>query len=285
MDVDSPHLPSRAKALLEGQNKVSTYESTGGAVTAQFASHNLELIPKIPAGSVIHDNASGAGTVSRAILSSSPAPTDVKIYATDVDQVFLDVLEEDVKKNEWPVEVSKQRAEQLSFPDEFFTHSITNIAIFFTGSAGLDGTKEIYRTLKPGGTAIVNCWEHITWFFPIKLVHDATRPGVPYPAPPIGWSDGKQLQKVMKEAGFQEEKWKVERSDAWAKTKDLRAWAEKSWAYLGGICKWSADDEAKWEGAINQLVEILKKQDESNVKTVDGETWLRASQWVVVATK
>jgi ubiquinone/menaquinone biosynthesis C-methylase UbiE len=158
MAFNTEHQPKQAAALLKGQGRVSIYDATGGAVTAQFAEHNLTLIPTIPSGSIVHDNCCGAGTVSRLILSSHPS-SDLTIHATDIDQIFLDKLQEDVLKNSWPIQVSNQRAEKLSFPDNYFSHSITNIGIFFTSSAGLDGAKEVYRTLKPGGTAVVNCWE------------------------------------------------------------------------------------------------------------------------------
>ncbi|KAF2260132.1 hypothetical protein CC78DRAFT_443065, partial [Lojkania enalia] len=184
-----------------------------GAVTAQFAAHNLTFISPITSGSIIHDNACGLGTASKAILSSHPNPSTLKIYATDIDQTFLDALQQDAKKNSWPVEISNQRCESLSFPDNTFTHSITNIGIFFTASNGLEGAKEIYRTLQPGGVAVANCWENVTWFLPIKTVHDNIRPGAPYPTPVINWSDGQQLQKVMLEAGFSKENLKVERSE------------------------------------------------------------------------
>jgi ubiquinone/menaquinone biosynthesis C-methylase UbiE len=273
-------LPKQAKAFLDGQNKVTTYEETGGKVTAEFAAHVLTLIPPIPAGSIIHDNTSGAGTVSRTILATT---TDVKIFATDNDQPFLDVLQKDVDANSWPIEVSNQDSNALSFPDETFTHSITNIGIFFTGSAGLDGAKEIYRTLKPGGIAVVNCWQSVTWLHPIVAVHNVLRPEKPFPAPTINWSDGVQIQKIMKEAGFSEEKTRVETSEAWAKTSDLRAWAEKTWAFLAGIGVWQESDEERWDEAVDLMVEKLKKS--QGVKIVDGETWLKASEWVVVATK
>ncbi|OAL46721.1 hypothetical protein IQ07DRAFT_469677, partial [Pyrenochaeta sp. DS3sAY3a] len=185
-----------------------------GKVTADFAAHNLTLLPPIPAGSTIHDNAAGAGTVTRAILSgASGASSDIRIRATDIDQPFLDALQADVLAHSWPVDVSNQRAEALSFPDAYFSHSITNIGIFFTTGGGLDGTREVYRTLQPGGVAVLNCWETLTWLLPFKQVHEVLRPGKPYPAPPILWNDGVQIQKVVREAGFLAEKTRVERSE------------------------------------------------------------------------
>ncbi|KAI4656364.1 uncharacterized protein J4E79_007917 [Alternaria viburni] len=282
MTSSSPHQPSQVAALIGGQRKVDVYEATGGAVTSQFAAHNLSLLPPIPPNAIIHDNACGAGTVSRKILSSK-TPSGFKIHATDIDQVFLDALQSDVQKNSWPIDVSNQRSENLSFPDDHFTHSINNIGIFFTSSAGLDGAKEIYRTLQPGGIAVVNCWEDVTWLPPFALVHQALRPGKPYPAPPILWKDGQQIQKVMLEAGFSRANMRVEKSEAWAKTNDLRDWSEKSWAYLGGIGGWVETDSERWDEAVDLLVKHLLEQE--GTKRVGEEVWMRASQWVVIATK
>jgi SAM-dependent methyltransferase len=283
MAFDTQRQPKQATILLKDQGKVSVYEATGGAVTAKFAAHNLSLLPPIPSGSIIHDNACGAGTVSRLILSSKSPPSDIKIYATDIDQVFLDVLESDVQRNSWPIEVSNQRSETLLFPSNHFTHSITNIGIFFTSSAGLDGAKEIYRTLQPGGTAVVNCWETITWLLPFKLVHEALRPGKPYPAPPVLWSDGKQIQKVMLEAGFSREEMRVEKSEAWATTGEIRSWAEKSWAFLGGLGGWAETDEERWDEAVDLLVAHILAQ--PGTETIDGQVRMKASQWIVIARK
>ncbi|KAF2027423.1 S-adenosyl-L-methionine-dependent methyltransferase [Setomelanomma holmii] len=282
MPAGPQHTPSRAKALLEGTGKFSVYDSTGGVVTAQFAAHNLTLIPPISSGSIIHDNACGPGAVSRAILSTSPIPSNLTIHATDIDQIFLDVFQIDVDKNSWPVTITNTKSETLSFPDNTFTHSITNIGIFFTSSAGLDGAKEVFRTLQPGGTAIVNCWENITWLPPFAKTVLSTR-GVGMPRPPVDWSDGKQLQKIMIDAGFKEGSLRVEKSEAWAKTKDLRGWCEKTWAFLGGLGGWHECDEEKWDEAVGSLVTNIMAQ--RGTKKEGDEVWMRASQWIVIATK
>jgi SAM-dependent methyltransferase len=285
MNISTVNPPPQARALLSGAQKVSTYETTGGLVTSQFAEHILTLIPTIPDGSTIHDNACGSGTVSRTILTSSSPLNDIIIQATDIDPPFLSALQYSTKSNAWPIQVTNQKSESLSFPDNTFTHSITNIAIFFTSSAGLDGAREIYRTLKPGGTAVVNCWAHVTWLFPVRAVHEVIRLGKPFPTPVVAWHDGQHIQTVMKEAGFKEEDLRVERSDAWAvvRRKGLREWAEKSWAYLGGIAGWFEGDEETWDQAVDKLVEELLVQPGTEV--VGDEVRMKASQWVVVAKK
>ncbi|KAJ4335731.1 hypothetical protein N0V95_008814 [Ascochyta clinopodiicola] len=285
MNISTVNPPPQAQALLSSTRKVSAYETTGGLVTAQFAEHNLSLIPSIPNGSIIHDNACGSGTVSRAILSSPEKPQDIKIHATDIDPPFLSALTYAAKSNSWPIEVTNQKSEELEFKDNTFTHSITNIAIFFTSAAGVDGAREIYRTLKPGGVAVVNCWAYVTWLAPVRNVHEFIRPGKPFPTPVVAWHDGQHIQKVLKEAGFEEGKITIEKSDAWAvvKRSGLRDWAEKSWAYLGGIAGWFDGDGETWDQAVDKLVELLLVQPGTVVD--EDEVRMKASQWVVVAKK
>lgn len=284
MNISTINPPPQAQALLSGAQKVSTYETTGGLVTAQFAAHNLTLIPPIQDGAIIHDNACGSGTVSRLLLSTANPPSLV-IHATDIDPPFVTALSHAALQNKWPVSATLQKSEALSFSDATFTHSFTNIAIFFTSGAGLDGAREIYRTLQPGGTAVVNCWAHVTWLLPVRAVHEHIRPGKPFPTPVVAWHDGKHIQKVMRDGGFKEEDMRIERSDAWAvvKRSGLREWAEKSWAYLGGIAGWFEGDEEAWNQAVDELVELLLVQPGTVVE--GDEIRMKASQWVVVAKK
>ena len=280
--LDQKVLPRQAEALLSGRAKVTTYDSTGGRTTQKFAQHNLSLLPAIPAGSVVHDNCAGAGTVSRILLSQQP---DVKIHATDIDQPFLDVLAEDAARNAWPVDVTNQRSESTSFADDFFDYDIANIGVIFWTGGGLDGVKEVYRTLKPGGTALLNCWASITWMAPIMLVHREFRGDARFPAPPINWADGQRLRKILLESGFPEEKLRQERHDVVAVVPEaeFRDWSEKTWAYLAGIGGWHQVDSEKWDEEVDRLVEVLKQQPGTTLE--DGNVSMRASQWVAVAQK
>ncbi|KAJ4372732.1 hypothetical protein N0V86_008097 [Didymella sp. IMI 355093] len=285
MNISTVNPPPQAQAFLSSAQKVLTYETTGGLVTAQFASHNLTLIPPIQDGAIIHDNACGSGTISRLLLSSPNLPSNLRIHATDIDPPFLSALQHTANQNHWPISVTNQRSETLNFADNTFTHSLTNVAIFFTSDAGLGGAREIFRTLRPGGTAVVNCWAHVTWLLPVRAVHEHFRPGKPFPTPVVAWHDGQHIQKVMRDAGFNEQDMRIERSDAWAvvKKSGLRGWAEKSWAYLGGIAGWVEGDEEMWDQAVDKLVELLLVQPGTVVE--DNEVRMKASQWVVVAKK
>ncbi|KAM7193849.1 S-adenosyl-L-methionine-dependent methyltransferase [Rhypophila sp. PSN 637] len=281
-------LPKQAAALLTGKQKVTTYETTGGKTTSAFAAHNLTLLPgSIKPGSTVHDNACGSGTVSRHILHSASPSDNINVYATDIDQTFLDAISADAAQHKWPVQVSNQKSENTNFSDGFFDYDIMNIAIIFMSAAGLDATREMYRTLKPGGFAVVNCWKSIAWLLPIVLVNKAFRGGGEAKAPPVSWTDGKQLKKVLMEAGFQEGKIRMESHEVSTVLEDgeeLREWAEKTWAYLVGVVgDWCDGDEEKWDEEVDMLAGLLKTQPGSKVE--GGKVIMTASQWVAVAEK
>jgi ubiquinone/menaquinone biosynthesis C-methylase UbiE len=276
--------PPQALRLISDDQKAIAYETTGGLVTFQFAAHNLSLILPLSQNAVVHDNACGTGIVSRLLLANGN-PQNITIHATDIDSAFISALSTRAETNGWPVQVSNQKMQTLSFGDEFFDVSVMNLGIFFSPNAGLDGAKEIYRTLKPGGTAVVNCWEDNGWIVPSKVTHEKMRPGKAFPLPTVEWSDGKHMKNIMVKAGFKEDDLRVERSEAWAELKrdGLRDWAEKMWAYMGGVAGWLETDEQTWHEALDIFIELLLAQPGTEVE--GDEVRIKGSQWVVVAKK
>lgn len=89
-----------------------------------------------------------------------------------------------------------------SVADDYFTHSIDNLSIF-TFARPVDAVRETYRTLRPGGLAIVTCWRR---FAPMFIVHAAQkrirpdRPLMPTPSP--GFYEEGMLRKTVEEGGF-----------------------------------------------------------------------------------
>ena len=278
--------PSQAARFFSDEQKISTYKTGPGFVTAQFAEHNLTLIPPLPQGGIVHDNACGPGVVTR-LLMAKGYPQNLTIHATDIDPVFLAATTAEAQTNSWPVEVSNQRSEALNFADNFFDLSIMNFAIFACPNAGLDGAKEIYRTLKPGGTAVVNCWQDVSWLVPSQVAYAHTQPGKEYLFTKLveTWADGTHLQKVMKDAGFKEENMSVHESNGWATftRQEMRGWVEKGWAFLGGVGGWAENAEQAWDETIDLFIESLLKQPGTEV---DGDNIrARGSQWAVIARK
>ena len=60
---------------------------------------------------------------------------------------------------------------QLSYSDEPFNVHIMSFGIFFT-SDEKQAAKEIYRTIKKGGIAMLTCWKESTLF---EMIFDVQR--------------------------------------------------------------------------------------------------------------
>ncbi|KAI1152214.1 hypothetical protein F4825DRAFT_419947 [Nemania diffusa] len=102
------------------------------------------------------------------------------------------------------VECKELDSEDLSsaVSDDYFTHSLNNFSIF-TFVRPVNAVRETYRTLKPGGLAVVTCWRR---FPPMLIVHAAQRkirPDLPLmPAPGLEFNEEGVLQRVVEEGGF-----------------------------------------------------------------------------------
>ncbi|CAH0025381.1 unnamed protein product [Clonostachys rhizophaga] len=172
----------------------ANYEASTGGATRMVAVHLVSLVtPSLgDPSAVILDNAYGSGKY--------PAAT---IHA--VDGIAKQNLRD--KATSAPVEFGVMPGEKLEFPDGKFSHSFTNMGImFFTNPA--QGAAEIYRTLRPGGTAVVTSWSklgHLDLVF--RPAHVAVRPDdepVKFPLPEV-WHDPEHVRKVLSEAGFKDD--------------------------------------------------------------------------------
>lgn len=90
------------------------------------------------------------------IMGTNPPPS-LKIIAMDANEYQVLGCRAKVEENGWPVETKVMRAQKLTFPNEYFTHSFTNFVV-----PNLDepevAAKHIWRTLKRRGVAVVFTW-------------------------------------------------------------------------------------------------------------------------------
>jgi ubiquinone/menaquinone biosynthesis C-methylase UbiE len=96
--------------------------------------------------------------------------------------------------------------EELRQPDDYFTHSFTNQGFAFYRDA-VKGASEIYRTLKPGGTAVVTTWaEGIGHVRVVQEAQKSYKADAPMFRFPIAdeWFQASHLEKVMRDGGFQD---------------------------------------------------------------------------------
>jgi ubiquinone/menaquinone biosynthesis C-methylase UbiE len=103
-----------------------------GDVSETVIRYSLDLLPPFAAGSVVHDNACGSGAVTETVMEKSPP--DIHIYATDINPEFVNGCASLAGKHGWPVETAVMSAQELTFPDEKFTHTFTSFAFHCVSS-------------------------------------------------------------------------------------------------------------------------------------------------------
>ena len=190
------------------ERTAETYEDTFEPLMKFYATEAIKSVPSIISSSVVHDNASGPGIVTAAILSSFASSSDLpKIYATDLSGAMIKKL----NAKPWADKVDAQvmNAMELTFPDAIFTHSFTNFGLMFMtlGDAG-KAAGQLYRTLQPGGTAEISTWRKLGYMDIFKEVVDQVKPGaVVDDNVPIAshWMKEETLRDVLITGGFKTE--------------------------------------------------------------------------------
>jgi hypothetical protein len=175
---------------------------------------------------------------------------------------------------EWPTELKSQvmAMQDLKFPDETFSHSFTNFAIF--GLADPEAAKaatHIYRTLQKGGTAILTVWKETPSYDALQAAHYATRSRTDL-LPlflRIHWHEQSHIRKVLLEAGFSDERIEIYQKEVCIELGDLSRWSQVAWTLVGRPAEgWEEKDEERWDNATNILREDMRKS--KGFKTLDG---------------
>lgn len=164
------------------------------------------------------------------------------------------------------------KAQELTFPDSTFDVSFTNFVIM-----GLDNrelaAKHLFRTLKPGGAAVVSTWASMPHDLPLKKAHEVTRPSDSKLR--IQWGGDLLLESTLKdfylEGGFEKEKIEIKPFELWHLVPDLAAWAEGLWSFLGDTEEgWSVHDQVRWSEAVKTIIEELGRSRDL-VRSEDGK--------------
>ncbi|KAF5692055.1 ubiquinone menaquinone biosynthesis methyltransferase ubiE [Fusarium denticulatum] len=178
------------------------YEATTGGATRELAHHaisSIAALKPLTSESKILDNACGTGIVTDIILKSGIKP---EIHAVDVAENMVRIARERFSSYS-NVHTTVMSGEELSFPDETFTHSITNLGLMYFTDAG-KGAREIARTLKPDGVAVVTGWTVMGHIRIIQEVQAQIRPDDAPFKPPVAdiWLDPEHTKAVLSNAGL-----------------------------------------------------------------------------------
>ncbi|KAL4725686.1 hypothetical protein ACLX1H_007837 [Fusarium chlamydosporum] len=178
------------------------YEATTGGATRELAQHAISFIANLKpltSDSKILDNACGTGIVTDIILKSGIQP---EIHAIDVAEKMVSIAR-DRFSSYLNVYAAVIPGEELSFPDNTFTHSITNLGLMYFTDAG-KGAQEIARTLRPDGVAVVTGWTIMGHIKIIQEVQAQIRPhDTPFKPPvPDIWLDPEHTKAVLSDVGL-----------------------------------------------------------------------------------
>jgi ubiquinone/menaquinone biosynthesis C-methylase UbiE len=155
--------------------------------------------------SVVHDTAAGPGIGAAALVARLPKDQLPKeMLVSDNVAMMVSAARESLVASPLPhVDCKELDSQDLSsVPDNYFTHSINNFSIF-TFVRPADAVRETYRTLRPGGLAVVTCWRRFAPMFIIHAAQKKIRPDLPLmPTPSPEFYEEGVLQKVVEESGF-----------------------------------------------------------------------------------
>ncbi|KIL96581.1 hypothetical protein FAVG1_01325 [Fusarium avenaceum] len=255
-------------------------QQTGRSTRRVFESSfdEIHAISPLNKDSVIHDNAAGPGIAASVIIDKLSTEEVPKILVTDNVPPMIQAAKDSFAS--WPqIEVKVLDSLNLEgIPDDHFTHSILNLSIF-TLANPTKGVTEIYRTLKPGGLAVISCWKR---FGVGQLIHAAqaiVRPDLPplkLPHPEF-FEEG-VLEKTVAEGGFDSSKFKLLEKTVVVSGPELDEGLKLF--MLGDLMRparagFTEEEEKKWPEAVD---EVLRKE----VETYEG---VEFQSWVLLVQK
>lgn len=163
-----------------------------------FAPALIALAPPITNTSIVLDNACGPGVITDGIKTQSIPPA--RLCAVDVSPGMIETLRQKALPG---VEAEVMDAQKLSFRDDTFTHSFTNMGIFLFPNPE-KGAAEIYRTLKPGGIAVVTSIKQVGWPRIFQAAQRTVRPEAPLFNGMLAeeWATKEKLDAVLQAGGF-----------------------------------------------------------------------------------
>ncbi|GAP91163.1 putative methyltransferase type 11 protein [Rosellinia necatrix] len=204
--MQHPHLPlpdyfSKFAGIYVRQ----TGHSTLNILADVIAEHVQTSAHPVGPNSVVHDTAAGPGIGAAALVASLPADQlPRELLVSDNVAMMVSAARESLVASPLPrVDCEELDSQHLSsLPDDHFTHSIDNFSIFaFVRPA--DAVRETYRTLRPGGLAVVTCWRRFAPMFIVHAAQKKIRPDLPLmPTPSPEFYEEGVLQKVVEEGGF-----------------------------------------------------------------------------------
>ncbi len=259
-----------------------TYEKRMGTATRSVARHIVESLKLAPQAKIC-DNACGTGAVAEAVLETY---SDSYVNAVDSSPSMIQILSDISIEKGWGERLKLDVADgiKLPYPDNTFDANIMAFGIFFTSDAA-QTAREIRRSLKPGGKAVVTCWKDSALFKMFFEVQNIVRPEQPVEKLTMldTWSRKETMMDAMTAGGFSDVNMEVFPVDFTGPTIDdlVVSCAENFKGMVGD--QWTAEEKSRIAAATREVL----CSPHNSYMTVDtaGCKGLRWVAWIATATK
>ncbi|KAK9792853.1 putative Methyltransferase type 11 domain-containing protein [Seiridium cardinale] len=258
-----------------------TGHSTLNILADVITEHVQTSTHPIGSDSVIHDTAAGPGIGAAALVACLPKKQLPKeILVSDNVAMMVSAARDSLITSPLPqVDCKELDSQDLSsIPDNYFSHSINNFSIF-TFTRPVDAIRETYRTLHPGGLAIVTCWRRFAPMFIVHAAQKKVRPDLPLmPTPGPEFSEEGVLSRVVEESGFAKND--ITMVDRVLVVADVENIAGLTTLMSGPMMSraregYTKEEQSRWLESVNQSVK-------EEVEQLGG---IRFEAYVLLATK
>ncbi|KAL2274465.1 hypothetical protein FJTKL_03214 [Diaporthe vaccinii] len=264
------------------------FQTIGADETLEIARHTMTLLPTppFPADAVIHDAACGLGPVTVSILATAPPPT-IKIHATDIAPPVINVYNHSAEARHWPCRAEVMDAQKLAFPDASFSHVFVSFGLPLMDDP-IAAASEMYRTLRPGGTAVTAFWLHNPQSeCGVKVSRAIRGAGARLNIEPNPQHTDKNYIRSLcdGQGGFKSEDCQLYEKSALLPVQDVDDLATAMWSAIGQPKGgWTKEDDEKWDAAISKYKELLPREAGYQVDG-NGNVNLKATAQIVIVRK
>lgn len=178
-----------------------TYDKIAFPVTSQYAREAVDMLGVSPGDRVL-DVAAGSGAATFAAIQAG-----ADVVATDFAPKMVELLHARARESGMTLEALVMDGQSLEFPDSTFDKVISVFGLIFFPERG-KGMSEMFRVLKPGGSAAIVSWSTPERTWPISFWGSTLyelMPELPRPTEPpavYSLSDPDRFEDEMKQAGF-----------------------------------------------------------------------------------
>ena len=278
-----PKSKSDVSALCDSFNsQAATYERRLGGSTRRVITYIVSLLAGLPNNSTLLDNACGPGFATVELLKAYP---NAHIYAADIAPGMISLVDNIVSSNRWSdrVETAVMDGINLHYNDETFDASITNFGIFFFADPVM-GAREIYRTLKPGGKAVVTCWKEVPFLPILHAVQAIVKPGsIPIVLSKLDeWTRKETMETTLKEGGFGAVEMNEKEVMWWNKgiEEAAKGFADNFVSMVGD--QWTDEEKGS---VLETTVQVLTEQGGDFVINSEGMIGFNMVAWIAMATR